>query len=439
MRDNGDLFGGLEGGEILHGWMRDLFPICRSLSGPGVRETLAYLKGLMPGLEVKSIASGTKVLDWTVPEEWAIRDAYIADETGRRVVDFRASNLHVVGYSEPVDREMSLDELQPYLYSLPDQPDAIPYITSYYKRRWGFCLTDTARRALRPGRYRARIDSTLAPGELNYAELKIPGTSGKDILVSTYICHPSMANNELSGPVVATALARWAAGLPERRYGLRFVFVPETIGAIILLSRALDELKRTVEAGFVLTCMGDERAWSFLGSRLGGTLADRAALHVLGHAAPGFKSYDFLERGSDERQYCAPNVDLPVVSVMRTKYADYPEYHTSLDDLALVTPRGLGDSAGMMARIIATIEANATYRTLTLGEPQLGPRGLYPDISTKNTKAVVRDMMNTLVYADGTRDVIAIADRIGVPALEVAAIAGKMVQAGVMEAVLGRP
>ncbi len=410
----------------MHDWAVDLFPIARSLSGPGVRETLAYLQQLVPELEVHAVPSGTKAFDWTVPPEWTIRDAHIDDEAGRRVVDFRKSNLHVVGYSIPVRETLTREELEPHLHSLPDMPKAIPYVTSYYAPRWGFCLTHEQRQTLGPGRYSVSIDSDLKPGVLNYGEIVLPGQSRSEVLLSTYVCHPSMANNELSGPVVTAALARWLKSLPNRRHTYRIVFLPETIGSILYLSRHLEHLKRHVVAGYVVTCVGDERAYSYLPSRDGNTLADRAARSAFRDLALSPITYSFLDRGSDERQYCSPGVDLPVCSIMRSKYGVYPEYHTSLDNLTLVTQRGLEGAFSVYRRALELIEANAVYMAVTPCEPQLGKRGLYPTISTKTSGQQVRTMMNVLAYADGKSDLLTLAETIGAPALECAAIAEKL-------------
>ena len=413
-------------------WATDLFPICRSLTGNGVRETLAYISRIVPELTVHEVPSGTQAFDWTVPDEWNIRGAYIEHESGERVVDFANSNLHVVGYSTPVDQWMTLAELQPYLYSLPEQPDAIPYITSYYSRRWGFCLSQTQRDGLKEGRYRVVIDSTLEPGSLTYGEVLLRGAEEGEILLSTYVCHPSLANNELSGPVVTTALCRWLASLPNRRYSYRIVFIPETIGSIVYISRHLAEMKRRTAAGYVLTCIGDDRAYSFLRSREGNTLADRAAKLVMRHHAPDHVEYSYLDRGSDERQYCSPGVDLPVASIMRTRYQSYPEYHTSLDDLTVVTPTGLEGGFNAVQKVIQLIEGNRFYKAAYPCEPQLGKRGLYPTLSTRGAGNTVRAMTNLLAYADGTRDLIDIAALTGISADEALDTAARLLEAGLI-------
>lgn len=419
-------------GVEMHGWAKDLWPICRSLTGNGVRETLTYLSKIVPSMTVHEVPSGTQAFDWTVPDEWNIRGAYIEDENGNRVVDFARNNLHVVGYSTPVDQWMTLDELQPYLHSLPEQPGAIPYITSYYVRRWGFCLAHAQRESLKAGRYRVVIDSSLEPGSLTYGEVQIPGKEEKEIFLSTYICHPSMANNELSGPVVTTALARWISENTDRRFSYRIVFIPETIGSIVYISRHLDELKNRVIAGYVVSCVGDDRAYSLLRSRAGNTVADRAAKLVLKKHAPDHIEYSYLDRGSDERQYCSPGVDLPVASMMRTRYNSYPEYHTSLDDLTLVTPSGLEGALDAYKKTISLIEKNRAYRTVTPCEPQLGKRGLYPTLSTRGAGYSVRSMTNVLAYADGTRDLVDLAETIGITADEAIEISEKLVTAGLI-------
>lgn len=418
-------------GQELYEWVIDLFPICRSLTGPGVRETLAYIKNILPELEIHAVPSGTQAFDWTVPDEWTIRDAYVVDEAGNRVIDFRKSNLHLLGYSEPVDRTLDLSELQDHLYSLPEQPDAIPYRTSYYKRRWGFCLSENQRKDLKPGRYRAVIDSDLKPGVMNYAELILPGRSEREVLLSTYVCHPSMANNELSGPVVTAALARMLAGM-NRRFSYRILFIPETLGSIVYLSKHMEEMKRKIIAGFVVTCVGDERAYSFLPSRLGNTFADRLARRVL--RSVKYKEYSFRDNGSDERQFCSPLVDLPVVSIMRSKYdtPGFPEYHTSLDNLDLITPRGLEGAFGIYQHCINTLENAKLYRAVMPGEPHLGKRGLYPDLSTTYTFAAVKTTMGVLAYADGNHDIADIAEILQVDERECIEIAKKLAAAGLL-------
>ena len=421
-------------GQQMHLWASDLFPIHRSITGSGVRDTLAYLGNLLPGLTIHAVPTGTQAFDWVVPDEWTIRDAYIADEAGNKVVDFNNHNLHVLGYSEAVDAWLSRTELDAHLYSLPEQPDAIPYITSYYERRWGFCLTHHQRAALPDGQYHAVIDSDLQPGVLNYGELIIPGQEEKEILLSTYICHPSMANNELSGPVVTAALAQWLQSLENRRYTYRIVFVPETIGAIVYLSKNSAYMMQKTVAGFEVSCVGDDRAYSLLPSRKGGTLADRVAEQTLKQRGVNYSHYSFLNRGSDERQYCSPLIDLPMVSVMRTKPGYFPEYHTSLDDLSVISPAGLEGAFEVIQSCLQALEVNYVYRATIPCEPQLGRRGIKPSLSTKNV-VVPRTIMNVLAYADGQTDLLAISEIIGVDVMECATAAVRLEHDGLLEKV----
>lgn len=424
-----------EPADPMHRWAAELFPILRSLTGEGVRTTLAYLQNLLPGLTIESVPSGTRVFDWTVPEEWNVRAASVVHESGERVIDIEDHTLHLVGYSEPVDATMPLEVLDRHLHSLPGQPDAIPYVTSYYERRWGFCIAHNKRRQLKPGLYHVRIDADLSPGVMNYGELLLPGSQPSEILLSTYICHPSMANNELSGPVVTAALARWLQQLPERRHSYRIVFVPETIGALAYLSRHLAAMKERTIAGFVVTCAGDERTYSLMPSRRGDTLADRAARCVLKQFSGGYTEYSFLLRGSDERQYCSPGIDLPVASIMRSKYGTFPEYHTSLDDLSFVTQQGLEGSLRIYQRCLWALEHNQVYRSATLGEPQLVRHGLMSGPGGKATAVQTRQLLDFLAYADGTRDLIALSEAIGHDVIECARVADMLRARGLIEAV----
>lgn len=417
----------------MYQWATDLFPVNRSLTGEGVRQTLQYLKDLLPELEVKSVPTGYRAFDWEVPEEWAVSEAFIEDEAGNRVVDFADNNLHLVGYSEPVDEWMNLDELQDHLYSIPDQPDAIPYITSYYKKRWGFCLSHQQLEQLKPGKYHAVIRSRHFAGVLNYAEWILPGETDREIFLSTYVCHPSMANNELSGPVVAAALARWIKTLPNRKYTYRLVFIPETIGSLVYLSKNLDHLKEYVDAGINISCVGDNRCYSYVPSRSGNTLADQVAQHVLQHIDPKYKQYTWLDRGSDERQYCAPGVDLPVVTICRSKFGEYPEYHTSLDNLELISPEGLQGALHALQLSLEALESNEKLKLAVKGEPQLGKRGLYPDLSTKGSTRLVRVMMNMISYCDGEHTLLQIAEKINRPAWELIPMVEKLKSEGLLE------
>ena len=408
-----------DNGAVMHQWATELFPICRSITGNGLRESLRYIASLIPGFEIQEIPSGSSVFDWVVPDEWNITDAYIEDSSGTRVIDFKNNSLHVVNYSTAVDTTLTRTELEPFLHTHPYSESAIPYVTSYYSPRWGFCLSQDQKKFLGDGPFHVVINSSHSKGSLSYGDVVIKGESEEEILISTYLCHPSMANNELSGPVVSAALARSLLQLERRHYTYRFVFIPETIGSVAYLSKHLQHLKKTVRAGWVLTCIGDERAYSFLPSRNGNTLADRVSKQMINESSNHFDCYSYLDRGSDERQYCSPRVDLPVASLMRSKYGTYPEYHSSLDDLNLVTPTGLQGGLNMMKAVVKILENEKRWNSSTACEAQLGKRGLYPSLSTAESAKEVAALVNVLAYCDGTWSEREIADLCGLSECQV--------------------
>lgn len=371
-------------------------------------------------LKIHSIASGSKVFDWEVPAEWEINDAFIITPNGEKICDFKQNNLHVLNYSEGINDEISLDELQEHLYSIEDYPDAIPYVTSYYKRRWGFCIKHKDRLKLKEGKYKVFIDAKHHEnGVLNYADLLIPSTQdAKDeILISSYLCHPSMANNELSSPIVAIFLAKWLLELKERKYNYRFIFAPETIGSIVYLSKHLKHLQKYTKAGFALSCIGDDNAYSLIHTPSENTLADKVALYTL-KEKNNFKEFSFLDRGGNERQFCAPLVNLPVVGVCRTRFGDYKEYHTSKDDLNFISEKGLQGGLKAMQEIIMNLEVNEIYQNTIFCEPNLGKRDLYHTINTSLTNSQIPTSCNFLAYCDGKNDVLDIASKINIQAYE---------------------
>lgn len=392
----------------MYKWATDLFPINRSITGQGVRDTLKYLKAILPDLSLNNFSSGDVVFDWVIPDEWDVQEAFIEDENGKKVIDFKINNLHLVGYSEPVDCWLTLDELNSYLYSLPEKPNAIPYITSYYKKKWGFCLSHNQRAGLLDVKYHVVIKSKFFKGQLDYGELIIKGKSQKEVLFSTYICHPSMANNELSGLVLTAGLAEYVASLKELNYTYRFLFIPETIGSIAYLSKYWEYMKQNTIAGYVVTCVGDNLTYSFLPSRTGNTFADKIAKFVLDNYVETYIEYSFLQRGSDERQYCHPLIDLPVASIMRSKYGTFEEYHTSLDNLDFISADGLQGSFKIYIKVIEIIERNKIFKPITFCEPQLGKRGLYNITSNDDANYLI----NFLAYIDGNKDLIDISNLI---------------------------
>ena len=392
-----------------------LFPICRSITGDGFRRSLDMIRQEVPGIEVFEVPSGTQVFDWTVPKEWNIRGGWIRTLKGDTVIDFRDCNLHVLGYSLPIHRVVSREELLEHVYTQPEQPDWIPYVTSYYKERWGFCMSEHQKERLTDEAYEVCIESTLEDGSLTYGELILPGETADELFFSTYLCHPSMANNELSGPCVQTELIRYVSRLPRRRYTYRFVFIPETIGSITYLSRNLEAMQQHVKAGFVLSCVGDDRTYSFVSTKYADTLADRVLENVLRFHYPQYIRYSFMKRASDERQYGSAGVDLPVCAFCRSKYHEYPEYHTSADNMELISPEGLQGSLEVMVKVVNALEHNAYYQMTCKCEPQLGKRGLYPTISQKGTYSDVRAMQHFTAYADGRNDLIGISNILDIP------------------------
>ena len=424
-------------GQQMYDLCREIFPLNRSITGNDVRETFRILQSHIPDIRIEmyEVPSGTKVLDWTIPDEWNCKEAYLEGPDGERVVDMKDHNLHVMGYSLPTDITLPLEEMKEHLYYLKDQPHVFPYVTSYYSHRWGFSMSYDQYCSLKPGDYHAVIRSTLEPGSLTYGEMYFPGESEEEIFFSSYTCHPSMANNECSGPALITALARYIADMPKRRYSYRLVLAPETIGALTYISRNLEHLQSHVIAGFNLTCVGDNRTYSIVHSRYADTYADRVLTNVLRSSGVGFEEYPYIKRGSDERQYQAPGVDVPMVCFCRSKYHIYPEYHTSADDLDLISPEGLQGSFDIMKKCIMLTEYNRKYRTTTLGEPQLGKRGLVPTMSTKETYQQTLALKDLIAYADGRNDLIGISEIIEQPVDMLIPLIDRLLECGLFEVV----
>ena len=413
--------GGAPGaGERMHALITRLFPICRSLTGDGVRATLAAVaEEIAPTpLERTEVPTGTKVLDWEVPDEWNLREAYIQDAAGHRIVDTAVSNLHVMSYSEPVDIELDRAELDTHLHSLPDRPHAIPYRTSYYARRWGFCLSDAQRQALPDGLYRAVVDATLEPGSLTYGEAVLPGSSDREILIVAHVCHPSLCNDNLAGVSVAVELLRTLAQRSSRRHTVRFLFAPVTLGSISWLSRECHESGAVgrIAHGLVLTGLGDRSRFTYKRSRTGDRAVDRAAAHVLGHHEADHRVIDFSPYGYDERQLCSPGFDLPVGRLCRATHGEHAEYHTSDDDLTFVHPDSLQQSLDVVTAIVDVLEGDATYvNTAPYGEPQLGRRGLFRNLGGVVPPSTEMGLLWLLSQSDGTNSLLDIANRAGLP------------------------
>ena len=422
-------------GERMHALARRLYPHCRSITGNGVRETLRILGADLP-LKIEEVPSGTKVLDWEVPEEWNIRAAYIDRENGERVVDFADHNLHILQYSVPIDRTVPIDELRRHLHSLPEAPDLIPYRTAYYAKTWGFCLRHHTLEGMGDAAYRVHIDSTLAPGHLSYGELLVPGASEDEVLFSIHCCHPSLANDNLSGMVIARALAeRLLQDKPRLSY--RFLFIPGTIGSITWLARNRDRVAR-IKHGLVLSCLGDAGPMTYKRSRRDDAAIDRAVAHVLQHKGSGNKTVPFIPYGYDERQYCSPGFDLPIGCLMRSPNGTFPEYHTSADNLDFIRPDALADSLDALTKIVEVLEHDALYRnTSPYGEPQLGRRGLYRPIGGQQDAAAYDQMVLlwTLNLSDGQHSLLDVAQRAERPFGMVRAAAADLQRVGLLEPV----
>jgi aminopeptidase-like protein len=399
------------GGE-LHRFAAEMYPICRSITGDGIRQTLALIQQRIP-LQISEVASGTEVFDWTVPKEWNIQDAYVKDPGGKRIVDFKKCNLHVMNYSTPVRRTMSLSELKPHLFTLPDHPEWIPYRTSYYKEGWGFCLSHNQMLAFQEGNYEVCIDSSLEAGSLTYGECYLPGRSCDEVLISCHACHPSLANDNLSGLSVGTSLAKLLSG-KDLRYSYRLLFIPGTIGAITWLARNRETAGR-IRHGLVLTGIGDAGGFHYKKSRRGDTEIDQAAAHVLHHQSESFEILEFSPYGYDERQYCSPGFNLAVGCLMRSVWGTFPEYHTSADNLDFIRPESLAGSLRVCAGILDVLEGNRRYRNLSpYCEPQLGKRNLYRSTGGETIGVEINARLWVLNLSDGEHSLLDIAECSGV-------------------------
>ncbi|HEX5656260.1 MAG TPA: DUF4910 domain-containing protein [Polyangiales bacterium] len=399
-------------GQSLYGLVEELYPICRSITGDGVRQTLDILGRYVP-LQRTELRSGKPILDWTVPKEWNIRDAYIKDASGKRVVDFHAHNLHVVNYSAPVRGTFSLEALRPHLFSLPEQPELIPYRTSYYAESWGFCLSQRQLEGLTEGDYEVCIDSSLEPGTLTWGEYVLPGQREEEILISTHLCHPSLVDDNLTGLAISVHLARLLSALPQRRYTLRFLYAPGTIGAIAWLAQ---NRKPKIKAGLTLTCLGDSHPFTYKKTVQGNSEVDRAAALALRESGVAHQQIDFFPYGYDERQYNSPGFRLPVGSLMRGRHGMFPEYHTSADNLSFVSADRMVESLTLLHNIVDILDGNVRYKNLApYGEPQLGKRGLYKAMGGTNIPNLQLALLWVLNLSDGESSLLDIAERAQMP------------------------
>ena len=423
-------YGSQQVGEELHALARELYPICRSITGDGIRRTLDIIGERIP-IRKFDVPTGTRVFDWVVPKEWNIRDAYVKSADGTRIIDFRKSNLHILNYSTPVRATMPLRELEPHLFTIPDRPEWIPYRTSYYKEDWGFCLSHNQKLGMKEGQYEVCIDSTLESGNLTYGECYLPGKTRDEVLISCHACHPSLANDNLSGLCVATFLAKFVA-VREHRYSYRFLFIPGTIGAITWLAQNRETVCN-VQHGLVLTCIGDSGEFHYKKSRRGDAEIDRASMHVLKQHSKASEILEFSPYGYDERQYCSPGFNLPVGCLMRSVWGTFPEYHTSADNLDFVRPRNLAESLLVCASIVDVLEHNARYRNLSpYCEPQLGPRNLYRSTGGDKPGDEINARLWVLNLSDGEHSLLDIAERSGLAFAAISEAAELLKEAGLL-------
>ena len=399
---------------LIYDLIKELYPICRSITGNGVRETLNIIKLIIP-INIKSVSSGEQIYDWKIPKEWNINNAYIIDSDGNKLIDFKKNNLHVVNYSQPVDKIIEFSELKKHIHTIEEFPEFIPYLTTYYKDYWGFCMKYNQFKNMKDGKYKVKIDSKLEDGELVYADLIIKGKTTKEILLSTYICHPSLCNDNLSGISILTYLTKWLL-TKENYYTYRIVFVPETIGSITYINKNVDILKKNVIGGYVLTCLGDSGNFTYLMTQDENNLVDRITLNILKYVTKEYKLRKMYDSGSDERQYNFPNVNLKIGSLMRTKYTEFEEYHTSADNLSFINSKSLNESYDMYIKCIEAIENNIIYTPLTICEPKLDKYGLYSLLGGERKRSEDSKLIRVILYyLDGEKNLLQIAEKLEKP------------------------
>lgn len=420
--------------ELIEQYFDKLWPICRSLTGDGLRDSFKIVQELIP-LNLTEVPTGTTVYDWNIPKEWNIKDAYIVTPSGEKICELSKNNLNVVNYSVPVKKSFTFDQLKPHLHTLPELPEAIPYLTSYYKEAWGFCMSHNQFLKLpRSGKYEVIINSRLESGSLTYGDLLLPGQTSEEIIFTSYLCHPSMANNELSGPLVLAFLYQTIIAIPNRKYTYRFILAPETIGHIAYLSKHGNELKEKVIAGYVITCTGIDAPFTYKRSKQQDHLVNILTEYELKQSGQSHSITDFSIGGSDERQYCSPGFNLPIGSLMRTPYQQYKEYHTSLDNKDLISFSALNDSVKMYAHLVKAFELNKYYtNTNPFCEPQLGKRGLYTALGGQKSRPNdLSKRLHLLTYADGNTNLLEIAKKLDISILEFENTVEELINAGLL-------